>query len=339
MIIEGHDTGKRVFIIAEIGNNHEGSFDLAEEIIEKAAQSGADAVKFQTIVPELLVSVSDQERIKRLKKFQFSYEQFEKLKNYAASKNIMFFSTPFDLTSASFLNSIQSVFKIASGDNNFYPLIDEVASYGKPMIISTGLSDKNLLNNIYERVTENWKQQSVAPGLAFLHCMTSYPVPDNEANLACIQELKMTFPDITIGYSDHTTGIKAAQYAVAAGARIIEKHFTIDKNYSDFRDHQLSADPSDMKAMVEGIREIELMMGSAERVNDQCEKGMHEAARRSIVAVTDLSANAVITKDHITWVRPGNGLAPGSENLLFGKKTNKPIAAGSMITTNDIVSE
>jgi len=339
MIIEGHDTGKRVFIIAEIGNNHEGSFDLAEEMIEKAAQSGADAVKFQTIVPELLVSVLDQERIKRLKKFQFSYEQFEKLKNYAASKNIMFFSTPFDLTSASFLNSIQSVFKIASGDNNFYPLIDEVASYGKPMIISTGLSDKNLLNNIYKRVTEKWKQQSITPGLAFLHCMTSYPVPDNEANLACIQELKMTFPDIIIGYSDHTTGIKAAQYAVAAGARIIEKHFTIDKNYSDFRDHQLSADPSDMKAMVEGIREIELMMGSAERVNDQCEKGMHEAARRSIVAVTDLSANTVITKDHLTWVRPGNGLAPGSENFLFGKKTNKPIAAGNMITMNDIVSE
>lgn len=339
MIIEGHDTRKRVFIIAEIGNNHEGSFDLAEEMIEKAAQSGADAVKFQTIVPELLVSVSDQVRIKRLKKFQFSYEQFEKLKNYAASKNIIFFSTPFDLTSASFLNSIQSVFKIASGDNNFYPLIDEVASYGKPMIISTGLSDKNLLNNIYERVKENWKQQSVAPSLAFLHCMTSYPVPDNEANLACIQELKMTFPDISIGYSDHTTSIKAAQYAVAAGARIIEKHFTIDKNYSNFRDHQLSADPSDMKAMVKGIREIELMMGSAERVNDQCEKGMHEAARRSIVAVTELSANTVITKDHITWVRPGNGLAPGSENLLLGKKTNKPIAAGSMITMNDIVSE
>lgn len=339
MIIEGHDTGKRVFIIAEIGNNHEGSFDLAEEMIEKAAQSGADAVKFQTIVPELLVSISDQERIKKLKKFQFSYQQFEKLKNYAASKNILFFSTPFDLTSASFLNSIQSVFKIASGDNNFYPLIDEVASYGKPMIISTGLSDKNLLNNIYMRVTEKWKQQSINPGFAFLHCMTSYPVPDNEANLACIKELKMTFPDITIGYSDHTTGIKAAQYAVAVGARIIEKHFTIDKNYSDFRDHQLSADPSDMKAMVEGIREIELMMGSAERVNDQCEKGMHEVARRSIVAATDLSANTIITKDHLTWVRPGNGLAPGSENLLFGKKTNKPIAAGNMITINDIVSE
>ena len=339
MIIEGHDTSKQVFVIAEIGNNHEGSFDLAVEMIEKAALSGANAVKFQTILPEFLVSVSDQERIKRLKKFQFSYAQFEELKKIAVSQNVIFFSTPFDLKSASFLNTIQSVFKIASGDNNFYPLIDEVTSYGKPMIISTGLSDMGLLNNIYKRVTDKWNELSKAPGLAFLHCMTSYPVPDNEANLACIQELKIKFPDLTIGYSDHTTGIKAAQYAVAAGARIVEKHFTIDKNYSDFRDHQLSADPADMKAMIEGIKEIELMMGSAERLNDQCEKGMHEAARRSIVSITDLASNTVITKDHLTWVRPGNGLAPGSENLLIGKRTNKTIGAGSIITMNDIVSE
>jgi len=336
MIIEGHDVNKKVFIIAEIGNNHEGNFDVAQEMIIQAAEAGADAVKFQTIVPELLVSVAETERIAKLKKFQFSHSQFEALANLAATKNIVFFSTPFDLGSASFLNTIQSVFKIASGDNNFFPLIEKIAGFNKPMIISTGLSDIALLEDLYQRVSTIRAKFKNDPGFAFMHCVTSYPVPDSESNLASISYLKKHFPAVTIGYSDHTIGIKAAIYAVAVGARIIEKHFTIDNNYSDFRDHQLSANPEDMRKMVDGIREAELMIGDGFRSDVGCEKDMHIAARRSIAAAMNLPEGTIITNDHLIWVRPGNGLAPGNELKLLGKRTVRNITSGEMINTVDV---
>ena len=335
MKIDSFDLDQKVLVIAEIGNNHEGSFALAEEMIGKAAESGADAVKFQTIIPELFVSRADTARLERLKKFQFSFEQFAKLAQTARKAGVIFFSTPFDLQSARFLNTIQPVFKIASGDNNFYPLLEEVASFGKPMIVSTGLAGMDQVRKTHDRIQAVWRKNKVSPGLVLLHCIASYPAPPSQANLGAIMALKAAFPDCVIGYSDHVMGIAAATAAVAAGARVVEKHFTLDKNYSDFRDHQLSADPADMRAMVDAIREVTAMLGSGEKIPQACEADLAVAARRSIAAARDLPAGAIVTRADLMWVRPGSGLAPGEEARLVGKTLRRPLLTGELFAETD----
>jgi N,N'-diacetyllegionaminate synthase len=236
--IGNFNTDKKVLVIAEIGNNHEGDFELAKEMIDAAAEAGADAVKFQTITPNRLVSIREQERIRQLQKFAFDRDQFAALKERADEKNVIFLSTPFDLETVDWLNPLVPAFKIASGDNDFWPLLDKIASTGKPVILSLGLGkikDATQIASFFKKV---WRNSEIAfPGLALLHCVVSYPTPDDQANLRNI--MKIELGQVTPGYSDHTLGIKAAELAVACGARIIEKHFTLNKNYSDFRDHKL----------------------------------------------------------------------------------------------------
>ncbi len=330
------DTDQKVFVIAEIGNNHEGDFSLAQEMIVKAAESGASAVKFQTIVPERLVSRSDTGRIARLKQFQFRYEQFTELAQLAAKHGIVFFSTPFDLESARFLDTIQPVFKVASGDNNFYPLLEQIAAFGKPMIVSTGLADMAQVRATHDRIMAVWKRNGTEPGLALLHCVASYPAPPEQANLSAISTMKAALPGCTIGYSDHVMGINAVIAAVAAGARVIEKHFTLDKNYSDFRDHQLSADPADMRAMVNAIAEVNAMLGSGDKRAQACEDSMVLAIRRSIAAARDLASGTTITAEDLMWVRPGSGLAPGQEQRLLGRKLTRAVPLGELIAAGDV---
>ena len=328
------DTDRYVFVVAEIGNNHEGSFAQAEELVGRAAETGADAVKFQTFVPEHYISSSDAARLERLRRFQLSHEQFAGLAKQAADLGVVFFSTPFDLESARFLNTLQPVFKIASGDNTFGPLIETVAGFRKPMIVSTGMADVPLLRKVEADIRRVWA--GADPGLAFLHCVASYPVPDDQANIGAIATMKTAFPGCVIGYSDHTLGVKAATLAVAAGARIVEKHFTLDKNYSDFRDHQLSADPIEMKTLVENIREVSTILGSGEKVTQSCEELLRVAARRSIGAARDLPTGTVLTGADITWIRPGNGIAPGDEARVLGRKTARAVAKGAVFTTEDL---
>jgi len=323
VIIEDIDLNHRVLIIAEIGNNHEGSFALAQEMVGLAAEAGADAVKFQTIVPELLVCRAEHKRIEQLRKFQLTREEFAALARQARGAGLIFLSTPFDLESARFLNTVQSVFKIASGDNTFYPLIDAVAGFGKPMIVSTGLADLNVVQNLVQRVRDHWDRLGVNPGLALLHCVASYPTPSDQA-------------DLVIGYSDHTLGTDAAIFAVAAGARVVEKHFTLAKNHSDFRDHQLSADPAELRRMVDGIRQVSLMLGPGVKAPRPCEANMTSAIRRSIAAATDIPAGTVLTDEHFTWLRPGTGLPPGSEEQLRDRKTLRDLARGDLIGLDDV---
>jgi sialic acid synthase SpsE len=337
MKIADIDLSKQVFIIAEIGNNHEGDFGLAKEMIDRAAEAGADAVKFQTIVPEKLVSPSDTARVARLKTFQFTYDQFAELANHACKVGVVFFSTPFDLESAEFLNTIQPVFKIASGDNTFVQLIDKVAGFGKPMIVSTGLADMDLLDDVHRRIRGIWSAKGGDPGLVFLHCIASYPAPDEQANLGAIHSIATRFNDCVAGYSDHTLGIRAAAMSVAAGARVIEKHFTIDKHYSDFRDHQLSADPKDMAELVSAIRDVTAMLGTGEKAPQPCESDLQVGARRSITAARYLPAGTVLSLADLSWVRPGGGLPPGDEDKLIGHKTGRTFSAGEMIQPTDLV--
>ena len=326
------NTNKKVFIIAEIGNNHEGNFKLAKKMINAAATAGVDAVKFQTFLPEHFVSFEDQSRLKRLRNFQLSFKQFRELSKVAKEKGLIFFSTPLDIKSAKFLNSIQPIFKISSGDNNFYPLIETVAKFGKPIIVSTGVANIEAIQKVYRKILKVWSQKKKSyRNLALLHCVSSYPVPNEQANLASILFLKKMFTDVVIGYSDHTIGIDAAVLSVVAGARIVEKHFTLDKNFSDFRDHQLSADPKEMRLMVNKIREVEKILGKEEKRPQKCEKGMNILARRSIAAACDLKVGTKLSSSDLTWVRPGKGFAPGEEKKIIGKKISRDLRMGEIL--------
>jgi N,N'-diacetyllegionaminate synthase len=333
MRINEFDTDETVFVVAEIGNNHEGDFTLAQEMIGRAAEAGVDAVKFQTFIPELFISRADVDRIEQLRGFQLSYSQFEALARQADLAGVTFFSTPLDLESAHFLNSLQPLFKIASGDNTFLPLIETVASFRKPTIISTGLADFSLLDRLYAI----FQEQDGMAELALLHCVASYPVPTDQANLGAIYSLRRRYPDITIGYSDHTIGIETAIFAVAAGARIVEKHFTLDKQYSDFRDHQLSADPEEMTKLVNAIRYVDSMIGSGEKMPQPCEQALQVAARRSIAVNRDLPANHELVWQDLCWVRPGSGMAVGQEKDVLGCRTKRIMQQGELIQSEDLL--
>jgi len=306
---------KKTFIIAEIGNNHEGSFNVACKLIEKAKKTGVDAVKFQTFETKNFINVSDVKRFKRLKKFELTKEEFYKLSLLAKKNNLKFISTPFDLNSACFLNKIVDCFKISSGDNNYYKLIEQVLKFKKNTIISTGLLSLKEIINLYKFIKKVRFNNSK---LAFLHCVSSYPVVDKEANLLSIKFLKKKFP-ITVGYSDHTLGTHAAIAASVLGAKIIEKHFTLDNNYSKFRDHRLSLNPSNMKRLVDSLRSIENMMGKEEKILQPGEKKSILSMRRSLYLSKNIAKDSIINLRDINIVRPFASLEPGDLINVVGK--------------------
>ena len=329
MRIGGFDTDQRVLVIAEIGNNHEGDFTRAKEMVAAAAQSGADAVKFQTIIPERLVSATQTERIAQLERFRFSPEQFAELAEAAREAGVTFLSTPFDLESARFLEPLVPAFKIASCDNTFSPLLQYVASTGKPVLLSSGLCDAKELIRTVRDLEGWWNGAPAGDRLVVLHCVSAYPTPPGQANLAAIRAIAAM--GLTPGYSDHTLGIEAAVLSVACGARVVEKHFTLDKKLSEFRDHQLSADPADLREMVDRIRRTEELLGNEEVVCSDCESDNRQALRRSIVAAADLDQGCVLEESHLNWTRPGGGLPPGREAAVLGRRLARPIRRGEMI--------
>lgn len=329
---------RKIFITAEIGNNHEGNFQLAKKLIVEAKKCGVDAVKFQTFIPDLYVSNEDKSRIKRLKKFWFSYDQFRKLSEFCKKVGIIFFSTPFDVESAKFLNKIQNIFKISSGDNDFDLLIETLAKFNKSLIISTGLADLNLIKKAKKIVHNEWKKikKKQNRNLILMHCVTSYPVKDEEANLKVIQSLKKNFPDCVIGYSDHTIGSTASLAAVSLGAMYIEKHFTIDKNYSNFRDHKLSSDPKEMRELVLNIRRLEKLLGTDTKKIQKSEKYNLKAIRRKAVALHDINKGKKITKRDIKWVRASKGFTYNQMKKIINKTTKKKIYKEQIIISNQL---
>ncbi len=337
MIIGELNTQNRVLIVAEIGNNHEGSFDTALQLIDRAHEAGVDAVKFQTFRTEFYVSQRDAQRFDRLKGFELSYAEFEKLAAYAKAKGLLFLSTPFDLESADFLSKIVDGFKIASGDNNFFPLIERVIQKGLPTVVSSGASDEDHVMKIANFVCHTAPDLIADHKFALLHCVSSYPVEPENADLKAIQLLAEQLPGITVGYSDHTEGLEAAVLSVALGARIIEKHFTLDKNFSDFRDHQLSADPEGMKSLIRQVRLAETLLGRKQKIVQPVEQNISVAIRRSIVASADLPKGHQITPDDLTWIRPGGGIDPGNEQQLIGRVLIRDLAFGDPIKSEDIL--
>ena len=336
MKIGERDSSEAVFVIAEIGNNHEGNIDLAAELIGRAADSGADAVKFQTYNTETLISPADAIRFNRMKKFEFSKGAFTKLSNQARDLGLAFISTPFDLPSVTFLNGIVDAIKIASGDNTFPQLIASGARTGKPLIMSTGLAS---IEEVHDAVNEI-KASRLSIGsdldLSLLHCISSYPTLPEDANLAAIPALRNSFPGCFIGYSDHTIGIEVAVAAVAAGACLIEKHFTIDNNYSEFRDHQLSATPDTLRQMIERIRDISAWMGTGKIELAGCESEGASSFRRSAYAARDISSGDKITKNDILWLRPGGGIPPKHGDRAIGRKVERTISRGQIIDPDQL---
>ena len=333
MIINGFDTNKKVLIVAEIGNNHEGNFHLAKKMIYLAHKAGANAVKFQTYKVEDFILKKNMDRFNRMKKFQLSFTQFKNLRDHALKKKMIFFSTPLDLDSATFVGKLCPVIKIASGDNNYFELIKKLIRLNKPIIISTGMTDDKKIKKIIKFVKKKKNLNFIKKKLILMHCVTSYPVQDRYANLLSIPYLKNKFR-LTVGYSDHTLGNEACIVAAGLGARIIEKHFTFNKKYSNFRDHALSADYNDLKSLVSSIRKIEKMLGNYEKKVQKIEIQNQKETRRAIYAIKPMKQNSKILFQNIKFLRPG----PSSIELDFDsikkKKLKKVIKAGSKIDLN-----
>lgn len=325
---------KKTFIIAEIGNNHEGNYQLAKKMIKLASKAGADAVKFQTYKTSFFINKNEKKRFKKLKKFELSYSQFKSLKKIANKFGLFFISTPFDLESANFLSKNSDIIKIASSDNNFFKLIEVVLKSKKPVILSTGLTNIDEIKSIVLLAKKILKSR-FNKNFALLHCVSAYPVEPKYANLNSIKFLKEKFKCI-IGYSDHTIGNEASLVAISMGAKIIEKHFTIDKKYSSFRDHQLSADFIDLKNIVESSRKIELMMGKENKILQKNEFKNIKEFRRSIVSNKNLKKGEKLLEQDIKYLRPANGLAPNQVKKIINKVLKKDLKSDQVIKMSDI---
>ena len=319
---------KEVFLVAEIGNNHEGSFKNAIKLIDKAAEAKVDAVKFQTYKTDLFLSNDiSEERQRQLKNFELSYKDFEKIANYAKKKGLIFFSTPLDLESANFLNKLQPLFKIASSDNNFIQLIDRIVSFQKPLIISTGIIRYKDVMRLYNYIVG----KKFSSKLAFLHCVSAYPAKMTDLNLGSIQFLKSKFKDCYIGYSDHSIGIDACIYASLLGANIIEKHFTLDHKFSKFKDHSISANPQELKEMVKKIRKVKKIIGQNLKIISKEEKKNIVAMRRSMTFSRDLDKGHTINEEDIIMCRPGTGQDYTKIKKFLSKKLKNPVKKGDLI--------
>jgi N,N'-diacetyllegionaminate synthase len=335
MRIGSFDTDSRVLVVAEVGNNHEGDPAVARRLITAMAEAGVDAVKLQVFRTEHYVSLRDAERFARLKSFELRPDDVLALAAYAHELGLLFIATPLDLQSVAMLERTVDAFKVASGDITFMPLLDTIAATRAPVVLSSGGSTLDEIRTAISRVRSAWSVSSTPGELAVLHCVSSYPVPIEQANLAAIPGLAQNL-GVTVGYSDHVIGVEASLAAVALGARIIEKHVTVDRHYSDFRDHQLSLEPDEMRILVDRIRIVGALLGTGAKVVQPCERDSIGAIRRSIAAARDLVAGGRVARADVTWLRPQGGLRPGTEDAVVGRTLRRAIRAGDPITEDDL---
>ncbi len=331
--------GEPCFIIAEAGVNHNGDINLAKKLIDAAREAGADAVKFQTFKAEEVVTPDaekagyqkettspDESQLEMIKRLELSEKDFEALAGYAGEKGIIFLSTAFDRGSVDLLERLGlPAFKIPSGEINNFPFLKYIASKGKPVILSTGMST---LKEVEEAV-------SVIRGegiekIVLLHCVSCYPARIEDTNLRAMETLRQTF-DLPVGLSDHSSGVIMSIAAVALGARVIEKHFTLDKDLPG-PDHKASLDPQELKEMVGAIREVERALGDGVKRPVAAEEEIKMVARRSVVAIRDIPQGTIVTQAMLGIKRPGTGIEPGKLDMVIGKKTRKPIKSGELIT-------
>lgn len=317
---------QKPYIIAEAGVNHGGDIDTAKRLIREAKEGGADAIKFQTYKADRLASKnspaywdltkeSTKSQYELFKKYDsFGREDFEELKKYCDMYRIEFLSTPFDIESAIFLNNFMDVFKISSSDITNKPFIEFICSFDKPIILSTGASTLNEIQDAKMWVDHYGNQ------LALLHCVLNYPTNDDHAHLGRIIGLKKAFPETIIGYSDHTVPnqMKILEIASLLGARIIEKHFTYDKTLPG-NDHYHAMDKEDLKMFHHNFDKITQFIGTFEVTYDTSEEVARKNARRSLVAKHDIPLGKVISGDDVTWKRPASGISPKFIDQIIGK--------------------
>ncbi len=324
----------RIAILAEIGNNHEGNPDSARAMVRAAAEAGCDAVKLQVFRADWFVRPSDPGRLTRMRGFELAPEVTVELLRLIRELGMSAVATPFDMPSLELLVPEVDALKIASGDNDVVPLVAAAAATSLPLILSTGLAD---MNDLVRAVGIVHAARGEHADLTLLQCTSAYPVAPEDANLRAIFTLAGRF-GLPVGYSDHTLGVEVAVMSAAAGAVMIEKHFTLDHHTSDFRDHQLSAEPDEMRELVRRVRQVERALGSPVKSPRPAEEPLQVAARRSIVAARELAAGECITPADLTWMRPRDGLAPGQENLVVGRRVARAVAFGESIQLDDLAA-
>jgi len=330
----------KVFIIAEAGVNHNGSLETAKKMIDIAKSCGVDAVKFQTFKTEKLVSKfakkaeyqklnteKDESQYQMIKKLELDRNAHHELFKYSKTKDITFLSTPFDLDSIDLLNDLGlDTFKISSGDITNLPYLKKIGSLKKKIIMSSGMSD---LKEVKDAVAILIKEGTAKKDITVLHCNTEYPTPYEDINLKAMLTLKNDL-DVKIGYSDHSVGIEVPVAAVALGAEIIEKHFTLDK-LMEGPDHKASLDHKELKDMVVAIRNIEKAMGDGIKRPSRSELKNIEIARKSIVAVASIKKGDIFSDVNIGVKRPGNGISPMKWEEVLGKKAKREFLEDELI--------
>lgn len=339
---------KHTTIIAEAGVNHNGDLDMAKKLIDFAVIAGVDYIKFQSFVAEKLVSPNakkaeyqiknigddDDSQFTMLKKLELSHENHLELIQYCKDKGVKFFSTAFDVDGLHYLNNLGfSIFKIPSGEITNYPYLRAVASFGKPVILSTGMCDEC---DIQKAIDVLLKHGLVKNLISILHCNTEYPTPMKDVNLKAMISIKENF-DVEVGYSDHTLGIEVPTAAVALGASIIEKHFTLNRNLPG-PDHIASLEPDELIAMVKAIRNIELAMsGDGLKKPSASEEKNIAIARKSIHLNKELPVGHIITEDDLIALRPGDGISPMEWNNILGKRLKSDKSKFHKLSFSDIV--
>lgn len=332
-----------VTIIAEAGVNHNGSIDIARQLVDKAVEAGVDIIKFQTFKSEKLVSKSarqaeyqkknigtksDDSQLSMLKKLELSEQDHVELMAYCKQKGIRFFSTAFDMDSIEYLHSLNlGLWKIPSGEVTNYPFLKRIASYNEKTILSTGMCD---LQDVRAAVDALYKNGLSKENLTLLHCNTEYPTPFEDVNLKAMDALRKEF-GVEVGYSDHTKGIEVPIAAVALGATVIEKHFTLDRNMEG-PDHKASLEPDELKAMVSAIRNIEKAVGGdgTKHVSESERKNI-TIARKSIIAARDIKKGELLTEENMTVKRPGTGISPMRWEEVIGTKAIRNFAEEDLI--------
>lgn len=328
----------KITIIAEAGVNHNGSLKLAKQMVEEAAKAGADYIKFQTFKPEKLVSKyaqkadyqkkttgNNESQLQMLEKLALSYDDFVELKKYCEQIGIGFLSTPFDEDSIRFLDSLDMDFwKIPSGEITNYPYLVQIAQTGRDIVLSTGMCEMDEIADAMKVLKENG-----AGNISLLHCNTEYPTPYEDVNLLAMKQMRTAFKK-QVGYSDHTVGIEVPIAAVALGAEIIEKHFTLDKNMEG-PDHKASLEPQELAQMVSAIRHIEKSLGDGNKKRTASEQHNIAAARKSIVAKCAISKGDIFTEANLTVKRPGSGISPMKWKELIGTKAQRDYVEDELI--------
>lgn len=333
---------KHTIIIAEAGVNHNGSIELAKQLVDKAVEAGVDYIKFQTFKASKLVTKAAKQaeyqqknigkggdsQYQMLKKLELSPEDHEVLIAYCLEKGIKFFSTAFDFDSIEYLNSLNlGLWKIPSGEVTNYPFLKRVAAFNEKTILSTGMCD---MVDVRAAVEALYKNGLSKENLILLHCNTEYPTPFEDVNLKAMDALREEF-GVEVGYSDHTKGIEVPIAAVALGATVIEKHFTLDRNMEG-PDHKASLEPDELTAMVSAIRNIEKAVGGdgIKHISDSERKNI-AIARKSIIAACDIKRGELLTEDNLTVKRPGTGISPMRWEEVVGTKAIKDFSEEDLI--------